>query len=626
MDRLDHPTVSSPFRAGIFLILALLLALLPIAPVAAQGDALVTVGSPQDTFPQNKQNEPGLAVDPTDPSVLAAGANEEIDLQPCPSDEPASPPRCPFTEGVGISGIYFSFDGGDSWTQPTYTGWTARDCTPDDCEPHEGDIGTLPQYYENRLVSNGDPALAFGPQPDADGHFDWENGSRLYYANIATNFPGNAKRDETFKGEGAIAVSRTDDVEAAAAGDQDAWRDPVIVTRQSSALFSDKEALWADNAASSPFFGNVYVCNVAFRSKGQGGAPEPVMVARSTDGGDSWQQRQISQAANSVGAGRSGGRQGCTIRTDSKGVVYIFWNGSLKRQDVQYLSRSFDGGRSFEKARPVANVAECGELDPVQGRFTFDGVAGSRTNSFPSADIANGAPTGVGAPDTIVLAWCDARNGLNHEEALVQRSTNGGKSWSQPTNGAEPTDRPDFPAVAISPDGNDVYLVYDGFLDKWQTTTANPRRFEGVVRHADSTLAGWATLHRGATGDARGSSANGLTAGFLGDYNYAVATNDYGAAVWNDARDAADCPAIDDFRQSLVDGDPQTIPDLLVDCPPTFGNTDIYGGGYADPTLDAAAQRASGADQAGQRGDAKAKPGGKKGGQKHGKGGKKGRR
>ena len=79
-------------------------------------------------------------------------------------------------------------------------------------------------------------------------------------------------------------------------------------------------------------------------------------------------------------------------------------------------------------------------------------------------------------------------------------------------------------------------------------------------------------------------SANALDSEFLGDYNFAFATDAFAVAVWNDGRDASDCPAEDAYRQSLVDGTPGARPAVQQDCPATFGNTDIYGGSYPDPT------------------------------------------
>ena len=136
------------------------------------------------------------------------------------------------------------------------------------------------------------------------------------------------------------------------------------------------------------------------------------------------------------------------MRTDSQGTIYLFWEDGFKGQSIQVMARSFDGGVTFERKRTIANVTDVGAFDPAQGDFTFDGVAGARTNSYLSVDIANGAPTG-GGPDTIVAVWADALNGLNDEKALLQYSTDGGVTWSTPTNVAQTGDRPNFPSVAI---------------------------------------------------------------------------------------------------------------------------------------------------------------------------------
>ena len=577
------------------------------AATPSGSDTLVTVGSPPTPFSQNKQNEPAVAVNPIDPTITAAGVNEEVDMEAC---NDRSDVTCPFTPGVGTSGVYFSDTSGSSWTQPTYTGWTARDCLglvgtssapADNCDPHVGPIGTLPRYFEAGLVSDGDPAVGFGPQRGSNGKFSWSNGWRLYYANLTSNFSGD-RSEFVFPGFEAIAVSRLDsqDYAAAKAGVNTAWKAPVIVSKQNAALFSDHEMVAVDDASSSPLFGSVYVCNAAFRSQEKHGLPEPIVLNSSHDGGATWITRQLSQAVNN---NTISGRQDCAVNTDSDGNVYVFWDGfdpNTKSLAI-FMTRSADGGRTFLRpAQIVTHIDETGIRDPVSGDLTNDGVAGARDGSFPTVDIANGAPTGAGATDEIVLAWSngptpsDTHPGPN-EQARVLWSTNQGGTWHSGGVASPPGDRPDFPAIAISPDGTDAYLTYMAFLQPWQSDNTTPRLFQGVVRHADvnpatGAIGAWSEIHRAPTGDARGSSANALVDEFLGDYDYAFATNDFVVAVWNDARNAADCPAIDAYRDDIANGtaagtstDP-TRPAPEQDCPATFGNTDIFGGSYADPT------------------------------------------
>ncbi len=601
-------------RVWPLIVLAVALMFIFTATAIAATTAEVTVGSPHDPFPRNKQNEPAVAIDASRPDIVAAGSNDEIDNAPCGTTIFATEEApCPFTPGVGGSGVHFSFNGGKTWVQPTYTGWSARNGTPG-----VGPIGTLPWYYETGLVSDGDPAVAFGPIRK-NGEFSWANGSRLYYANLTSNFPSElyasgatpeeldeeeapernmALREQGFaapgpvKGIEGIAVSRADNVNASNYNDKNVWKRPVIASQTSSnTQFADKEQIWADNAESSSFFGNVYVCYVKFNGGGAG----PLLVSLSRDGGTTWQQKQVTRAA--AASPINFGQSGCTIRTNSHGVVYVMYQtfqaftpGTTRHE----LVRSYDGGRSWTRPRVITSVLDnCFFVDDVLGRCVEDGVAGARNDlsGSPNMDIANGAPTGDGASNAIVDNYVTGP-ALNQEKVYVtwamadeqpHRVAPGSRGarldWNAPEQVSTNDDRGYYTAPAFEPDGSGLYVVYNAYTTPFRQTTFTARGLVGVTRWAAFTNgpSGWTTLHRSPVGDPRASSQNDLQGEFLGDYVYAAATNDYGVTVWNDVRNGVVCPALNEWRMDLREGTAEEeAPNPTEECQPGFGDTDIW--------------------------------------------------
>jgi hypothetical protein len=561
----------------------------PAALGSGSGASLVSVAAPISGFEQNKQNEPALAVDPVHPEVIAASGWDALDMEPCAAGDPT---RCDRTPGVGLAGVYFSFDSGSAWTQPTYSGWTGRNCSgPASCAGEPGPIGTVPWYYESGLETTAHASVAFGPVPSS-GRFSWNNGSRLYYATTAQSAGVNVK---AFR---VVAVSRTDDVGAAASGNKNAWCiggaecAPVIVSKQDSASFSDVPRVWADAAATSPFFGNVYVCFLDYNGLGAGGASQAVVVARSTDGGTTWDQKQVSPGHNASPVHFGQGL--CSIRTDSRGVVYAFYNAGESPfafspvVDTEYMVRSLDGGVSWTRPKELFSATEtCWLVDVAAQGCVEDGIAGAFqiTVASPYVDIANGAPSGADATNELVMSWVDGRDGVNHEHVMVSYSTDGGSTWSTAQAVESAGDRGFYSAAAISPNGRHVYVVYNAFTTPFQAAdNSSPRGVVGVVEHADvgagGALTNWSELHRSPTGDARASSGRDLAAEFLGFYIAAAATRTYGAGAWTEVT-GADCSAVDAYRMSLETGGSVPGPAPSADCPLTFGNTDIFAGSYS---------------------------------------------
>jgi hypothetical protein len=579
-------------RKAIVLIAATVLLLTPAASQAAVG-SLVTVGSPVGNHPQNAQNEPALAIDPIHPNILAAGANDLVDMQPCSRLASTTAGACSFplgtfNLGVGLSADYFSFDSGHSWVQPTYQGLTAADCDPtiEPCTPHPGPIHTVPNFFENGLRSRSDPGVAFGPVPGPNG-FSWSNGERLYYSTLATNLD-----DTTIRSDGnsqnssiAITVSHIDNVSPARIQVQSNWSKPYFAaTHVAASAGLDKEQVWADNAASSPFFGNVYVCYVDFHSFSQGNAfPLKPMVATSTDGGVTWKDHQVAPPLTNS---QHGALDGCTVRTDSHGVVYVFFThfAGSGLHGTHTLIQSFDGGQTWRQPRDIVPMTDpCFFVDPVSGRCVEDGIAGARSDlaAMPSVDIANGAPTGTDATDEIIDAWTDGSLGQNNEKTMISYSLDHGSTWSTPTPVSLPGDRSAYSAPAIAPDGSKTYIVYMAYTQPFQATTATPRREHGTLLSSvlvNGVPTSWIPEFVGPSGDARGSSQGRILYNeFLGDYVYAVASRTYGAGVWTDTRDASDCPAMDAWRQASFNAGHRVFPAPwpLGDCPANFGNDDI---------------------------------------------------
>jgi hypothetical protein len=593
-------------RFSAFVTVAVACMLFAAVPAVAGN---VSVGSPPGTTPQNHQNEPAVAVDANHPNVLVAGWNDFVDWAPCPQTDATNFGTCadPADDGVGLSAVAFSFDRGHSWIQPTYTGWTAADCDPTaTCAAHAGPIHTLPWYFENTLVSSGDPAVAVGPVP-VNGHFSWSNGSRVYYANLTGAWPsGFAFPNPEFHGFLGVGVSRLDNPTPSRVLSKASWKPPVIVnTHTGQTAFEDKEQIWADNAASSPFFGRVYLCNAEFRSNGQhrgrgGTFPAPLTFSFSADGGSTWSTKQITPAGTNGSGPNLFGLSGCTVRTDSNGVVYVFAEMfenptlvGLPTHGFHVMFRSTDGGRTFGKQQILRQITDpCFFVDPVYGRCVMDGFAGARTDlsATPSIDIANGAPTGAGATNEIVDAWADGGSNVNDNKTLLSWSLTGGTTWSAPATVSLAGDRPLYAAPAISPTGDRLYVVYEADTAPWRgADMTSPRPYHGVFLTAPvgsgGAPAGWSTVYNGPTDTSAGhNDLRGTYPGHdiyqerVGDYVYAVATASYGAAVWTDAQNATVCGTVQMYRAASLAAGQLALPAPwpLAVCPATFGNTDTW--------------------------------------------------
>jgi len=377
--------------------------------VAPEADTIVgdtEFGFADGTHCYNPQNESNIVVNPSNPMNVVTSANEYR---------------------IDGHAVYYSNNGGVTWANVVLPGWTSS-------------TGGKGQFAH--VGSFGDPVLAFSP-----------DGSRLYYSGLVGAFPPNGNH-----GLSGVAVAVSTDGGAH-------WSPPRMVSFASSNnIFQDKEWLTVGPD------GTVYLTWTRFfADRAHGYRESPIVVSKSTDGGNTWSDWvKVSDASHPFD-------QGSNSAVGPDGTLYVAYEGATPgsgySQDALIVARSTDGGATFTNTE-VARVYDDLDCYPIQLPGGQDRQTLSyeqfRINSFPNIALDRS----VGTTGKLAIVWADDRNhpGCGHggasfdpalgpttNQVFLVTSTDG-VSWTAPQQVTPDTVDKVYPSIAAA--GGRIVIGY----------------------------------------------------------------------------------------------------------------------------------------------------------------------
>ena len=303
---------------------------------------------------------------------------------------------------------------------------------------------------------------------------------------------------------------------------------------------TDKQMMWVDHSATSPYKDQIYMC-------WHNGAPQYVNRRTSTGWGT---PIQIS------GTETTGTAIGCDVRTNGNGDVFVFWPGTGNRRIL--MAKSTNGGASYGTPVIVHTAFDSYDIGvpAFNGRRALIYASGAAYRTATKNNVyvtwtdltgATGCTTASNEPGSNVSSTCKTR-------IWFKRSTDGGATWSTATminNQSSLNDQFNQWLVVDETNGMLAVMYYD--------TVADSGRKKTDVYYQASYDDGvtWSTPLKVTTAQTDETVAGADSGNQYGDYN---SLSGYAGSMWPVWTDRRNNGSEEIWTANVVEGPPCTPP------------------------------------------------------------------
>jgi hypothetical protein len=293
----------------------------------------------------------------------------------------------------------------------------------------------------------------------------------------------------------------------------------------------DKPWIAVDNYP-GPGYGNVYLVWTDFQFKNNGSLTDKgIFFTRSTDDGQTWGP----SGSVPIAVQPQTGVQDAWVTVGPDHSVFVIWWFGEQSQEI-LMSKSTDQGQTFSAPVVVTGLRTNGGLGDL-------GLTYSNTNSstFHTSVIPQAAVNPV-TGDIYVVYPDKPKNPKDNADIFLTMSTDGGSTWSNPlrvNDDATTTDQWN-PAIAMTPDGTHLFITwYDRRNDPTNNSLIDRYGVIGTISGHTVSFAPNFGITDVSFPPAFGQDSLFLGAGdtrYMGDYDQAVADNNYFYTTWGDNR------------------------------------------------------------------------------------------